>query len=511
MSVPAATTTQLSLPPPPPRPTNSTQSLSANKSTKHHLTLKQTNNKPTTDPTVSWTTSLHHHCRSGRLPEAAAELTRLRIAGIEPNYITFITLLSACARFPTDSLCFGMSLHAYARKLGLDTTNVKVGSAVVDFYSKCGCVDLARLTFDEICVKNVVSWNAMINGYVRNGRIEDAVEVFDEMPQRDAVSWTAMVFGFVKKGHFEKGLEWFQEMQLSGVEPDYVTLISVLAACANLGALGLGFWVHRYVLKKGIKDNVRVSNSLIDMYARCGCIDFARQVFLTMKTRTLVSWNSMIVGFAINGYAEEALRFFNSMQKEGFEPDGVSFTGALAACSHAGLVDEGLNLFEVMKKVRRILPTIEHYGCIVDLYSRAGRLEDALDVIEKMPMRPNEVVLGSLLAACRTHGDVNLAERLTNYLLVLDPNSDSNYVLLSNMYAAAGSWGRANNVRKKMKDFGIQKKAGISSIEVDCNVHEFVAGDKSHAEIDKIYEMLEHVWLELGTSGYVPESSLVDT
>ncbi|KAH7863765.1 hypothetical protein Vadar_021737 [Vaccinium darrowii] len=186
------------------------------------------------------------------------------------------------------------------------------------------------------------------------------------------------------------------------------------------------------------------------MYARCGRVDFARQVFVTMNSWTLVSWTSMIVGYAINGYAEEALQFFNSMQKEGLEPDGVSLTGALAACSHAGLVDEGLNVFESCRKV--------------------GRCIGSLDVVEKMPVRPNEVVLASLLAAHRTHRDINLADR-------------------------------GNNVRKKMKDFGTEKKAGISSIEIDCNIHEFVVGDKSHAEADEIYAMLEHVCLQLGTSG----------
>ncbi|XP_057466544.1 pentatricopeptide repeat-containing protein At1g05750, chloroplastic [Actinidia eriantha] len=512
----ATTSTHLSPPPPPPplnppKPINPSLSLSNSKPSKSHLTLRQNNNKPTTtDPTVTWTSSISRYCRDGRLAAAATEFIRMRVAGVEPNHITFMCLLSACADFPLTGLCFGMAVHGYVRKLGLDTKNVKVGTAIVDLYSKCGCVDLARLSFDEICEKNKVSGNTMIDGYMRNGRIEDAIEVFDEMPERDTVSWTALVGGFVKRGQFELALEWFQEMQLSGVEPDYVTMVSVLSACANLGALGLGLWVHRLALNQGIKDNVRINNSLIDMYSRCGCIQFARQVFEKMKIRTVVSWNSIIVGFSINGYAEEALEFFNLMQKDGFEPDGVSFTGALAACSHAGLVEEGLKLFDVMM-VHRISPRIEHYGCIVDLYSRAGRLEDALDVIENMPMRPNEVVFGSLLAACRTRGDVQLAERLMNYLLEFDPNSDSNYVLLSNIYAAVGSWHGANRVRRQMKDFGIQKRAGISSIEIDCSVHEFVAGDKSHVETEHIYAMLDHLCLELSTSGYVPESNVIDS
>ncbi|KAA8544340.1 hypothetical protein F0562_022392 [Nyssa sinensis] len=510
MSLPAfttATTQTLCLPslytnPNTNQPTFPNPNLSFNSNTaKHHVSPRQTNNKSIVDPTISWTSSIAQHCRNGHLAEAGTEFSRMRIAGVEPNHITFVTLLSGCADFPSQTFCFGASIHAYVRKLGLDTNNVKVGTAVVDMYSKCGHVDLARLCFDEICVKNKVSWNTMIDGYMKNGKVENAIELFDQMPERDAISWTALIGGFIKKGHFEQALECFQEMQLSRVKPDYVTIIAVVSACAHLGALGLGLWINRFVLNQELKDNIRVNNSLIDMYSRCGCIDFACQIFENMPKRSLVSWNSIIVGFAMNGHAEEALQFFNMMQKEGFEPDGVSFTGALTACSHAGLVDEGLKFFNIMKRVHRISPQIEHYGCIVDLYSRAGRLEEALKVVENMPMKPNEVVLGSLLAACRTHGDVTLAERLMKYLAELDPGIDSNYVLLSNIYAAVGSWHGANNVRKKMKALGIKKKPGISSIEIDCVIHQFVAVDKSHVGTEHIYAMLDHLSLELSISG----------
>lgn len=237
-----------------------------------------------------------------------------------------------------------------------------------------------------------------------------------------------MLNGFVKRDYFEEALEYFRVMQISGVEPDYLTIISVLNVCANVRTLGIGLWMHRYVPKQDFKDNVRVCNNLMDVYSRFGCIEFARQVFQRMHKRTLVSWNSIIVGFAVNGFVGEALEYFNSMQKEGFKPDGVSFTGALTACSHAGLIEDGLRYFDIMKKIYRVSPRIEHYGCIVDLYSRAGRLEDALNVVENMPMKPNEVVLGSLLAACRTKGDIILAERLMKYLVDLE--SDHIYSML---------------------------------------------------------------------------------
>ncbi|KAM6576323.1 hypothetical protein CsatB_028160 [Cannabis sativa] len=516
MSLPANTLRPPPPPPPPPpplplphsspqtQPSFPNQHPPKNRSLSHSSRLNQ---KPI-DPIVKWTSSIATLCRNGQLAEAAQQFSRMRLAGVEPNHITFITLFSGCAHFPRKSLSFGTSVHGYACKLGLDSGHVMVGTAIVDMYAKCGLVDFARVVFDGLKVKNSVSWNTMIDGYMRNGKVENAVEVFDEMPERDRISWTCLIGGFVKRGLSEEALEWFREMQVSGVEPDYVTIISVLAACADLGTIGLGLWMNRFIINREFKDNIKISNSMIDMYARCGCIEFARQVFEKMPQRTLVSWNSIIIGFAINGHAEKALEFFNLMLNEGFKPDGVSFTGALTACSHAGLVEEGLMLFENMKKVHGIRYRIEHYGCLVDLYSRAGRLENALNVIETMPMKPNEVVVGSLLAACRTHGDISLAERLMNYLNELDPGGDSNYVLLANIYAAVGKWDGAGKVRKMMKARGIQKTPGFSSIEIDCNLHEFVSGDHSHDEAECVYSMLELLSFELKASGYVSQNIL---
>ncbi|XP_027082927.1 pentatricopeptide repeat-containing protein At1g05750, chloroplastic-like [Coffea arabica] len=520
MSLPAftATTNTANQLPPPPLPHNPTtnppppNTITVNGSPqKHQPTCKTTQNKPNTlidELIVSWTSSIAYHCQKGRLSVAASEFNRMRLSGVEPNHITFVSIISGCAHFPARALCFGAAIHGYTRKLGLDTGDVKVGSALIDMYSKFGQMGLARLCFDHMGFKNKVSWNTMIDGYMRNGDFEAAVNLFDEMPERDAITWTALIGGFSKQGLFQEALVWFQEMQLSGQEPDYVTLISLLSAIANLGMLGLGLWLHRYVMGCDLRDNIRVNNSLIDMYCRCGSVDLARQVFKSMPKRSLVSWNSIIVGLAMNGHAEEAIEYFWLMQKDGFEPDAVSFTGALTACSHAGLVKEGLNLFSTMSTVHRISPRIEHYGCMVDLYSRAGMLENALEVIEDMPMKPNEVVLGSLLAACRNKGDVKLAERLMSYIYQMDPEGDSNHVLLSNIYAALGSWHGASHVRKKMKALGVRKKPGISSIELDGVIHEFVAGDKSHVETEYVYAMLELLSLELRLSGYMPESNL---
>lgn len=426
----------------------------------------------------------------------------MRISGIQPNHVTLIALLSGCAHSPSEGSSLGRSIHGYATKLGLNFRNVMVGTTVVDMYSKFGEMDMAQSNFDRMEFRSIVSWNTLINGYMRNNELKNARQVFDEMPERDAVSWTVIIDSFAKKGRFREALDWFQEMLLDGVAPDFVTIVSVLSAVANLGVLGFGLWVHRLALKLGFGDNIKVNNSLIDMYCRCGCVEFAHQVFDEMPRRSLISWNSIIVGLACNACAEDALHYFRSMESDGFSPDSVSFTGALMACSHAGFVDEGLELFESMTRLHGIVPRIEHYGCVVDLYSRAGRLHDALFVVERMPMKANEVVVGSLLAACRVCNDADLAEQLMKYYYNMELSGDSCHVLMSNIYAEKGSWQGASNVRKKMKALGIQKKPGISSIEVNGVVHEFLAGDQSHSDWDNIHTMLKLLSHEASIYGH---------
>ncbi|GER36513.1 pentatricopeptide repeat-containing protein [Striga asiatica] len=496
MSLPAAQITTQHLSPPPHDPPS------------HHrrrLSFKpsQNNSAPNSPPdptTASWTSSIARHCKNGDLSQAILQFTCMRTSGCEPNHITLVTLLSGCARFPARGLSLGPSVHCYACKIGLDTTDVMVGTAVVDMYSKFSQMGSARLGFDRMKAKNRVSWNTLINGYMRNDEFDEAVQMFDKMPERDIVSWTVLIDGFVKKQRFEEALSWFKEMQMSGIPPDFVTIVCVLSAVANLGSLGLGLWAHRFLLGfESIRDNIRVQNALIDMYCRCGCVEFARQVFDKMSERSLVSWNSIIVGLAYNGHADEALDYFRLLQKDGFAPDSVSFTGALNACSHAGFVEVGLKLFESMEKIYKIKPRIEHYGCLVDLYSRGGRLKEALHVLDKMPMKPNEVIVGSLLAACRDCEDFDLAEQLMEYIYDFVPNGDSNYVLMSNIYAARGRWRGASGVRRIMKAVGLQKRPGISSVEVDGIIHGFMAGDKSHDDADSIYLMLECLSNEVKT------------
>ncbi|CAL9171460.1 unnamed protein product [Musa hybrid cultivar] len=460
---------------------------------------------------VSWTAAIARQARRGRLSDAACAFGDMLSAGVNPNNVTLVALLSACADFPSypSALPLGCAIHAQSLKRrrpdAAPEEVVVFSTALVDMYAKCGRADLAGEVFDRMPVKNTVSFNTMIAGYMRAGDVDHALSWFNRMPRKDKVSWTVVIDGCVKNGLVEEALDCFRAMQLSRIDADYVTILAVIAACTSLGALNHGLWVHRYVKNHGLSNNVRLANSLIDMYSRCGRVDFAHQLFERMCTRTLVSWNSIVVGFAVNGCCHEAIEHFKMMRSEGFGPDGVSFTGVLTACSHAGLVHEGLKFYDLMRKHYKLPPRVEHFGCLVDLLSRAGRLEEAVSTIESMPFRPNEVVLSSLLAACRVHGDIQLAERVTAYLLQLEPECDSNYVLLSNIYAADGQWDGVGAIRSKMKAIGVTKTPGCSSIEIGCEIHEFVAGDGSHPQSDYIYEMLDLLRYELKLGGHDPK------
>ncbi|CAL5019771.1 unnamed protein product [Urochloa decumbens] len=441
---------------------------------------------------VSWTSAIARAARQGDLPAAAAALSAMLSspAAPAPNDITLLTVLSACADSPSSPLARPLALSLHGLALKRFPCHLLLSTCLARFYLASRLPRLALQLFDLMPVRSVVTYNTMISGLMRNGLVDAAFEVFDGLPEPDKVSWTALIDGCVKNGRHDEAIDCFRAMLLDGVDPDYVTLIAVISACAEVGALGLGMWVHRLVVRQALERNVRVTNSLIDMYARCGQAELAAQVFGSMRKRTVVSWNSMIVGLAANGRCTDAIELFEEMRRQGFKPDVVTLTGVLTACSHAGLTDQGLRYYDLMTTEHGVASRMEHYGCVVDLLGRAGRLDEAMRVVETMPMQPNEVVLGALLAGCRMHGDLGMAEQLMQHLLELDPGGDANYVLLSNIYAAVGKWDGAGKVRSLMKARGLKKRPGYSALEVDGDVHEFVSGDRSHPQAEEIGQML---------------------
>ncbi|KAL2906377.1 Pentatricopeptide repeat-containing protein ELI1 chloroplastic [Bienertia sinuspersici] len=391
--------------------------------------------------------------------------------GVEPNAFTFSSLLKSCL------INDGVLLHSQAIKYGFDG-DLFVRTGLLDVYAKHGHLDDARLMFDEIQKKDVVCWNVMIDGYAQNGRPNDALELF-------------------------------QQMLKAKLKPNEVTLLPVLSACGQLGALELGKWVHSYIVSNKIQVNVHVGTALIDMYAKCGGLEDARLVFDGITCKDVVAWNSMIVGYAMHGFSKEALQLFDELRRMGFRPTDITFIGVLNACAHAGLVPEGKEFFSMMKEEYNLEPKVEHYGCMVNLLGRAGQVEEAYLLAKDIDTDADPVLWGTLLGACRLHGNISLGEEIAEFLVSRNLASDGTYVLLSNMYAGAGNWDGVAKVRAMMREKGIQKEPGCSSIEVNNKVHEFLAGDMRHPKSKDIYMMLEELnkWLE--AHGYSPQTETV--
>ncbi|XP_058225473.1 pentatricopeptide repeat-containing protein At3g29230-like [Rhododendron vialii] len=381
-------------------------------------------------------------------------------------------------------------------------------NSMITCYCKLGQIDSARLMFDRSPVKDVVSWNAIIDGYCKLGQLMNAEELFVRMGSvKNSVTWNTMIAGYVQSREFGRAMRAFQQMQAQNVKPTEVTMVSLLSACAHLGAVDMGEWIHAYIRSKNFKVDVVLGNALIDMYCKCGSIEAALDVFHGLTVKNTFCWNSVIVGLGMHGYGEEAVNAFIAMEKENLKPDEVTFVGLLSGCSHSGLVSAGRRYFSHMSSVFGIQPGIEHYGCMVDLLGRAGLLQEALDVIKTMPMKPNSVVWGTLLRACRVHKDTKFIEQVTQYLLELETNDEGNYVVLSNLYASLNRWDDVNFCRKLMTQRGVRKTPGCSSIEVDNLVHEFVAGDPSRPEFSQFDVFSDEIQEKLKGNGHEPDKA----
>lgn len=428
----------------------------------------------------------------------------------EPDGFTYSFLLSACVR--GGLVREGEQLHGIVVAKGY-CSDVFVNTNLINFYADCGGVEQARYVFDDMTQRSVVSWNSLLAGYVKCGDFDAARNVFEEIPVRNVVSWTTMIAGYSQNGKCVEALSLFGQMRRARVELDQVVLVAVLSACAELGDLKLGRWIHWYVQERQRQASVRLNNALMHMYASCGIIDEAYRMFTKMSWKTTVSWTIIIMAFAKQGLGKEALDLFKDMLsdgvgKSGIRPDGTTFIAALCACSHAGFVEEGCRIFESMIHTWRISLQIEHYGCMVDLLSRAGCLDEAYRLIETMPFKPNDAIWGALLGGCRIHKNSELASRVANTLVAELDSTDqaAGYlVLLSNIYAFAGRWQDVIAVRQKMIEMGVKKPPGQSWIQIYGVVHNFVVGDMTHKHSSLIYETLCEITEQARVEGYKPD------
>eukprot|EP01018_Ginkgo_biloba_P036301 Gb_23551 [translate_table: standard] len=418
---------------------------------------------------VSWNAMLAAYAHNGLFDEAFEFFHQMQLAGVAPNSVTLLNALPACAN--SASLQQVKEIHGYTIRSGFKH-DLFLGSAIVDRYAKSGIVSDAQKVFDKMSQRDVVSWNSIIAGYAQNGFGDEALKLFQQMQlaglKPDVISWSAVIAGYAQNGHGDDALKLFHQMQLTGVKPTSITISGVLAAFASLAVLQQGKGIHNYTIKSGYESDVFVGNALIDMYAKCGSVEDAWLVFEKMPLKDVVSWNTMIVGYAMHGNAEGAITLFYQLQQTGIEPNHITFTGVLSACSHAGLVDEGKKFFNRMIRDYCITLNLQHCACMVDLLGRAGFLNEAHDFINNMPFEPNASVWGALLGACRKHCNTELGELGAERLFLLEPGNAGNYVLLSNIYAAAGRWHDAAKMINLMKDRGLRKKAGCSWIEMEA-------------------------------------------
>ncbi|XP_058099638.1 pentatricopeptide repeat-containing protein At2g29760, chloroplastic-like [Magnolia sinica] len=456
---------------------------------------------------VSWNSMITAFAQADCGEEALELFRKMEAAGMKPNEVTMVSVLSACGK--KGDLEFGRWVYSYIKRNKIGGSLI-LSNAMLDMYTKCGSLEDAWRLFDEMPDKDSFSWTTMLVGCAKSGEFEAARRLFDAMPRRDVASWNALISAYEQGGQPKEALAVFHKLQLSAeAKPDQVTLVSTLSACAQLGAIDLGRWIHAYMKKQRFRLNFHLATSLIDMYSKCGDLEKALEVFWSIELKDVFVWSSMIAGLAMHGRGEAAINLFSKMQETKVKPNAVTFTNVLCACSHSGLVDTGRLYFNQMLPIYGIAPKVEHYGCMVDILGRAGLLEEAVELIEKMPMAPHASVWGALLGACRLHGNLELGEHACKRLLELQPRNDGAYVLLSNIYAKVGKWDEVTRLRKLMKDTGLKKEPGCSSIEVDGVIHEFLVGDISHHLSDKIYAKLDEIALRLKSVGYVPNMSQI--
>ncbi|XP_057979359.1 pentatricopeptide repeat-containing protein At2g40720 isoform X2 [Malania oleifera] len=405
---------------------------------------------------VAWGSMISGFCQNRKFMEALDLFRAMEVDGIKLDPDIMASVISACMGL--ENIKLGCGIHGYVIKIGLGS-DVFVASSLVDMYSKCGFAEMARKVFSGMSQKNLVAWNSIISCHCRNGCPELALMLFPQIVQH-------------------------------GLCPDSISVTIVLAAVSSLAALLKGKIVHGYQIRLQIPSDLQVENALIDMYIKCGSLKYAQNIFWDMPRKNLATWNSMIAGYGCHGECLIAIRLFNDMKRSGIAPDDITFLSLISSCSHSGLIEEGLNLFQSMRGEYGIEPKAEHYANVVDLLSRAGCLDDAYHFIQNLPIEPNRSVWLCLLCACRVHRNIELGELAAQNLLRMEPAGGSDYVHLLNLYGEAESWDKAATLRVSMKEEGLKKKPGCSWIEVGNRVDMFFSGDSSSPRTFEIYETL---------------------
>ncbi|XP_039134873.1 pentatricopeptide repeat-containing protein At3g51320-like [Dioscorea cayenensis subsp. rotundata] len=454
---------------------------------------------PSTPYLLSFNTLLKSLSLSPSPHVAVSFFSSMLRSGLIPNIFTFLPLAVSCAR--SASQTDAEVVHAQAIRRGADS--VVFCNSLIHAYAACGLVGYARAMFDEMPLRDLVSWNSLVDGYVKVGDLRSARCLFDKMPERNVVSWNIMISGCLKCQCPESGLELFREMERAGVLSDVKTIVSIATACGRLGLIRYGRSVHGYFVRSfREKNNLIFETALVDMYSKCKRVDVARKVFDRIVEKNLVSWNKMILGHCIHACAQDGLALFDEMVQIGEEdsevkPDETTFVGILLGCSRAGLLDEGRRYFDKMTSIHGLKPTFAHYWCMANLYGGLGMVQEAEEVLMSMPEDTESLVWSTLLGSCRFHGDIELGEQIGKRLIELEPYNSSRYALLLNIYIVAERWEDFEKVKEMMKQRAVKTMPGHSLFDLKEIVHSFKAGDRSQPEMKDIYSMMDEIAAKL--------------
>ncbi|XAR66002.1 hypothetical protein NMG60_11012037 [Bertholletia excelsa] len=421
---------------------------------------------------MPWNALISGYSQCGGSQEALEIFVKMCKNNVKSDIYTYCSVFNAIADLKSSK--FVKEVHGIVLKSGYDLMVLNVNNAIADAYSKCGLLEEVR-------------------------------KIFDQMEERDVVSWTIMLTANSQCLEWEEALAIFCRMKKEGFTPNQFTFSSVFVACAGLCFLEFGRQVHGLLFKAGLDSDKCVESALVDMYAKCGNIMESEKVFRVISNPDIISWTAIISGYAQNGYVSHALQLFARMVQLGIKPNTVTLLCVLFACSHGGLVEEGIVHFKQMEEIYALVPEMEHYACIVDLLGRVGCLDEALEFIKKMPIEPNDMIWQTLLGVCRLHGNVELGKIAAKKILSVHPDFSATYVLLSNLYMESGSFRDGTSLRNIMKERGVKKEPGCSWISVNREVHKFYAGYKQHPQKDQIYLVLEDLRKKIKAMGYVPD------
>ncbi|KAF3791234.1 Pentatricopeptide repeat-containing protein [Nymphaea thermarum] len=395
---------------------------------------------------------------SRSLPALAIDFFKHQMVrrGVLPNEYTLPLLINASAQ--RNQVYEGEIFHCIAYKL-LFYLVLPVTNSLIHMYWNCGLLDSARQIFDQMPVRDLVSWNSMIDGCAKIGDLTVAEGLFWDMPSRNVISWNTLISGFMQNQRFKKGLWFFSRMVNEfGERPDEATTISVLSACARLQSVALGKTIHGYLVRNFSENSVALDTALVNFYCKCNLLTSAYVVFEKMPRRDLICWNAMIAGNAELGKGGNAVVLFSQMLKEKVKPDDITFVGLLTGCAHAGLVEESEVFFKSMSSDFGVKPKFAHYWCLIDLYTRSGNQEKAFEVVKNMPMEAPSSIWGAIFAVARIYGETEVGEYVGRRLIELEPHNNNRYAPLMNLYAAAGNWDSYNSLIKTMKAMGLKRQ-----------------------------------------------------